>query len=1059
MRPIHHFLSATALASAILLPGIAYAQDEPAAEAAPAEEEDQGIIVTGSRIARPNLTSVVPVTTMQAAELFDTGNVSLGDALNQLPSMHQTFGQANSGGFIGTAGLNLLDLRGLGTSRTLVLVNGRRHVTAQPGTPSSIDVNTIPVDLLERVDVVTGGNSAVYGSDAVAGVVNFILRRDFEGIRLRAQAGATGRGDRGTYLVTGAFGKNFADGRGNIAAALEYAYADDVYYTDRDDLYGAYSGRPQFNQVNNTLGETAAGDGVPDQAFIRGVRNGNISEGGTFGATCPTTAAAGETPAQLAARRAIACTGQRANSAAGPGTGAELGVNFHFDSSGNLLPNNCIRDLRPVGSANCIGGQGSSLRLTGQLLPKLERKSANVLSSFEVSQALRFFAEGKFIRIEGNQEGQPTSIANLQGAYSINNPFLTAQARDTLVRALAPGATTFNIQRFNVDFGGRGEVYTRDTWRIVGGIDGTFNDDWRYEVAVNYGQTDTHFDATNRILLPNFRNAADAVRNAQGAIVCAVNADANPANDAPGCVPINVFGYGKPSAAALDYVSADVFRDERATQFVASAFISGDLSQLFELPGGPVYFAIGAEHREETASSVYDPITASGITDFNVILPFNPPKLKVDEAYGEIRIPLLKGAPFFEELTFEGAGRVSRYGPGGGNTGTVYTYNVGGIYSPVEGIRFRGGYAKSVRAPTLLNLFRPPAQTFLNGLIDPCGQNNINNGTANRVANCAAAGVPTTEVINGVTTAWTNVPSSGIRGLNGSNPNLNEEKGTSLTLGAVFQPRFIPGLSLTVDYYDITVDNVILALTPQTIIDLCYDSTTGLNNQYCAAISRRPDGTFSGQSNRVVGGTTVQYTVGPNDSSFLAGPFNFAKLKTSGVDFDTSYATKIGSIDVNLRGVLSWLISRDNFTNVNDPTFRDRAKSELNEPEFAGSLEANFDFGMFDLGYNLRWIGKQTIDFYETQHSLDGRPPTDADKFPVVWTPNTFYHSFRVGFEPVKAYRFYFGVDNLFDRNPPFGFDGTCATGGVFACGAGGVGTPVFDNIGRFFYAGAVVKF
>ena len=187
-----------------------------------------------------------------------------------------------------------------------------------------------------------------------------------------------------------------------------------------------------------------------------------------------------------------------------------------------------------------------------------------------------------------------------------------------------------------------------------------------------------------------------------------------------------------------------------------------------------------------------------------------------------------------------------------------------------------------MRAPTLFNLYRPPSQTFLNGLIDPCSQANINNGSASRAANCAAAGVPTTEIVNGTSTPWTNLPASGIRGLQGSNPNLNEEVGTSLTIGAVFQPRFIPGLTFTVDYYDITVDNVILTLAAQTIIDLCYDSSTGINNQYCAAISRRPDGTFLGQSNRNVGGTTVQYTVGANDSSFLAGPFNFAKLKTSG---------------------------------------------------------------------------------------------------------------------------------------------------------------------------------
>ncbi|MCW3846946.1 TonB-dependent receptor [Sphingomonas sp. LB-2] len=1053
MRITHKLLSATALATAILIPGVASAQDDPAPADAETAQSDAPIVVTGSRIARPGLTSVVPVTTMQASELLDTGNISLGDALNQLPAMHQTFSQANSGGFIGTAGLNLLDLRGLGTARTLVLVNGRRHVTAQPGTPTSVDVNTIPVDLLERVDVVTGGDSAVYGSDAVAGVVNFVLKRDYEGFQMRAQGGATGRGDRGTYLITATAGKNFAEGRGNVALSLEYAFADDVYYTDRDDLYGAYSGRPQFNIVQNTLTETAAGDGIPDNVFLRGIRNNNISEGGTYASTCPAAVAAGSpTFAAVQARRALNCTGERSN------TGAELGYSFMFDANGNLAPNNCTRDLRPFGSNNCVGGRGSTLRLTGQLLPQLERKSANALASFEFSPAFRVFLEGKFIRINGNQEGQPTSIANLQGTYSINNPFLTPQARDVLVRSLAPGATTFNIQRFNVDFGGRGEVYQRDTFRIVGGVEGTFNEDWRYEVAVNYGQTDTHFDATNRILLPQFRNAADAVLSG-GQIVCGINADADQTNNDPNCVPINVFGYGKPSAAALRYVSADVFRDQRASLLTVSGFVSGDFSQLFTLPGGPVYFALGGEYRRETARSDYDPITTSGLTDFNVILPFHAPVLEVKEAYGELRVPLLAGTPFFEELTLEGAGRVSDYNSGAGTTGTVWTYNVGGIWSPVRGLRVRAGYAKSVRAPTLGNLYTPPSQTFLNGLIDPCSQANINNGTANRAANCAAAGVPTTEIVNGLSTPWTNLPASGIRGLQGSNPNLNEERGTSLTIGAVLQPAALPGFSLTVDYYDITVDNVILALAPQTIIDLCYDSTSGINNQYCAAISRRPDGTFMGQSNRNVGGTTVQYTVGPNDSSFLAGPFNFAKLKTSGVDFDAAWNGNIGGVKVGLRGVVSWLIARDNFTNVNDPTFRDRAKSELNEPEFAGSLEANFDFGQIDLGYNLRWIGRQTIDFYETTHSLDGRPPTDLDKFPVVWTPDIFYHSVRIGFEPTKTYRFYFGVDNLFDQNPPFGFDGTCGTGGVFACGAGGTGTAIYENIGRFFYAGAVLKF
>jgi outer membrane receptor protein involved in Fe transport len=389
----------------------------------------------------------------------------------------------------------------------------------------------------------------------------------------------------------------------------------------------------------------------------------------------------------------------------------------------------------------------------------------------------------------------------------------------------------------------------------------------------------------------------------------------------------------------------------------------------------------------------------------------------------------------------------------------VWTYNLGGIYAPIHDIRFRGGYARSVRAPTLTNLYAVPTQTFLNGLVDPCSQTNINNGQASRAANCAAAGVPTTEIINGASVPWTNVPASGIRGLNGSNPNLNAEKGTSLTFGAVFQPRFLPGFSLTVDYYDITVKNVINTLGPQTVIDLCYDSTSGIDNPYCAAVFRRPDGTFRGQSNRNVGGSTVQYVVGPTDNSFLAGPFNYAKLKTSGIDVDASYRHRLGGVALDLRGVLSWVEKRDSYTNINDPTFRDRGKSELGDPEWAGSFSAKADFGLIDLTYNLRWIGKQTIDFYETTHSLDGRPPTDLDKFPVVWTPNIFYHAVRLGIEPKTGFRFYMGVDNVFDRAPPYGFDGTCNTGGVFTCSGSGTGTAIYENVGRFFYAGAEVKF
>ena len=1015
---------------------------------------DQELVVTGTRIRSPNLTSAVPITSVGIQDLTDTGDVSLGDALNELPSMRSTFSQSNSTAFIGTSGLNLLDLRGLGTARTLVLVNGRRHVTSQPGVPTSVDVNSIPVDLVERVDVVTGGNSAIYGSDAVAGVVNFILKRDFEGVRVRGQGGISDEGDRGSYTTSVTWGSNFGDGIGNIALSGEYAFSNDLYYTDRDNLYGAFSGRNQFQLSDNTLGEPAAGDGITDFIFRRGIRNIGISEGGAYGSTCPAAVAPSNANfAAVQARRALNCTGLFSPALPGQ-TGAEIGRVFVFDANGNLVANNPDLDFRPFGSGNGQGGLGTSLRLTGQLAPQLERYAFNLLTSVEVDDAFKPFLEAKYVRVNANQEGQPTSIANLQGTYRLDNPFLTPQARQLLQTSLAPGATTFGIQRFNVDFGGRAEEHKREVYRLVVGAEGTFNDDWRYEVAFNYGKLETFYRALGRVNLARFRNAADARLNAAGQIVCAINADAPTANDDPNCVPINVFGFGAPSQAALNYVVADVFRNQEAELLVGSAFVSGDLSQIFELPGGPIGFALGVEARTETAYSAFNPATIAGETDLNSIPVFNPPDLNVKEAFGEIRIPIFAEVPFAQELTIEAAGRVSDYNLG--TTGTVWTYNVGGIYSPIRDIRFRAAYAKSVRAPTQSNLFAAPSQTFLNGLVDPCSQANINNGTQQRVANCAAAGVPVSEVVNGQTVPFTNVPASGIRGLSGSNPNLNEERGTSLTIGFVAQPRFVPGLSLSVDYYDITVDNVIFTLGAQTVIDQCYDSPSGIDNQYCAAVFRRPDGTFQAQSNRIVGGTTIDYTslITPESRSFIQGPFNFAKQKTKGIDLDVAYRRNIfGDIGLDMRGIVSWLLERNNFTDINQPDFRDRAKSELGDPEWAASFSAKLDFGNWDFGYNLRYVGKQTIDFYETQNEFDGRPPTDLDKYDRVWYPDVFYHNFRIGFEPAEQFRFYAGVDNAFDRAPPFGLDGTGA--GQVA----GTTSAIFDNVGRFFYAGAELRF
>ncbi|UIJ46699.1 TonB-dependent receptor [Sphingomonas cannabina] len=1036
------FLSATALAGTLLLaPSAVSAQATQVATGATvtAPQEDQSdesqaanneeIVVTGSRLLRPNDTSIAPITSITRAELFSTGNLSVGDALNQLPALRSTFSQSNSTRFIGTAGINAMDLLGLGTARTLTLVNGRRHVTSTPGI-NRVDVNNVPADLLERVDVIIGSASSIYGSDAVAGVVNYVLRRDFEGITGRAQGGISDRGDRGSYFVSLTAGKNFSEGRGNVTLSAEYAVQNAVYYTDRDDYFGAFSGRNQFNAYDNTVGEPSTGDGIPDNVFLRGVRNINISEGGLYTSACPAN-----TPAN-AARRALNCTGQRSN------TGAELGYTFVFMPDGTLARNNVIEDLRVYGSSNSVGGLGSTLRLSGQLLPKLDRKAINFLSHYEVSEAFVPFLEGKYIRVDSVQEGQPTFFNN---TFSINNPFLTSQARALLVSSLAPGATTFTAQRFNIDFGGRGEDHQREVFQITGGASGTFNEDWGYELSVNYGKLKTYYETEGNIDSARYGRAINAVRNTAGNIVCAVNADASSANDDPACVPLNLFGYGAPSQAALDYVTVKSSRRQRAELLDITGFVRGDLSQLFSLPGGPIGFAFGGEYREETAFAAYDAFTAAGNTFLNAIPDFAPPKLKVKEAFGEVRIPLLADMPFFKELSFEGSARVSDYNIG--RTGTVWTWSVGGTWAPVQDLRFRASYGKSVRAPTQSDLYASPSQTYLTGLIDPCSATQINNNP-NRVRNCAAAGVPTTEVVGGVTVPWTNTPASGVRGLNGSNPNLDAERGTSFTVGAVLKPRWIPGFTLSVDYYNVTIDNVIFSLGSQTIINQCYDSPSGIDNQYCAAVFRRPDGTFFGQFDRMVGGSTVSYQVGPTEAAFLSGPFNFAKQKTSGINVDLAYNTPLDDgVRLSLRGIVSYVIRRDNYTDINTPSFINRQLFELGDPRWEANLSSTLDFGGFDLTYKMRYIGPQTIGTYETQFSWQGRPPENPDAYANPWYPRVFYHDIRVGAKVGDRYRIYAGVDNITDRLPPYGLDGTTE------------GSGIYDNVGRFFYAGVEVKF
>ena len=1087
--------SALSLALFSAMPAMAQDDTTPADDTAEAASEGT-IVVTGSRIRRPNDESVVPVTSISGDQLFQQGDTNIGDALNDLPQLRSTFAQQNPGLGVGIAGLNLLDLRGLGTSRTLVLVNGRRHVPADIlNNAVSPDINSIPNDLIERVDIVTGGNSAVYGSDAIAGVVNFILRREFEGLQLRAQAGVSDEGFGGNQYVSAMYGKNFAEGRGNITLHAEYAHQERVFAADI----------PSFRRQDglavidvDTGGLPNASDGFPDRAFITDIRSASINRYGLVPIT-----QSGSNPL---CGRGIGST----NGAPGIGSGSTVGTPYNctyvFTPDGRLTPQTGTRYGQGI-IGGITGGNGQTGREDQLLsvLPYQERYNLNLLAHFEVSDAFEPFVEAKWNRV--NTLGSNAGPSFIQGTFGqfdfrervrLDNPFLSTTDRATIANAiLASGcnpslsaacnvtgiANSFNrltradtlqgiggplnatdIAMINdgtyrfidarhlADSGIRDEEFKRDTWRVVAGVRGQFNEDWNYEISANYGkfkETTTTYGYLDR---QRFLLSLDAGRNPNtGAIQCRSQFDPASAvafglaggaprltSDIAACVPYNPFG-GADNSAAARYFTYNAVNKASLSQLDILGFVGGDLSQLFELPGGPISFAIGGEYRRERADYVNDAFVISGATNAVNVGIFDPQPFEVKEAYGEVRIPLLANLPFAHELTLSGAGRVSDYK---GSVGTVWTYNYGGEYAPIEDIRFRANYGKSVRAPNVSETGFPAVPNFAPGFLDPCASGNIANN-ANRTANCLADLGAT--LLAGLPNVAYSLPI-----ISGSNTNLKPEVSKSLTIGGVLQPRFIPGMSLSVDYYDIKVNGVIVSLAAQTIANSCYDQPT-LDNPLCKVFTRwRGPGTSPGgyQPGQIL------------ENSLVSAPVNFAKRTRRGIDVNFNYRTSLSDkVKFDTSVIYVHGLESSNFENPAIPTFENRILSELGDPKNEFRWDVDVEVDDFTVGYRMHYIGPMYVNAYEDFNELpsactvNGCPPNNADYADIHTYSSVFYHDVRFqwnmrslgGFG--KDFQLTLGIDNILDKKPPLGSTAT------------GAGSSIYDVRGRNLYMGVRARF
>lgn len=1099
LRSLSAAASVLALAAAAF-PQTLYAQatppEEPALPVQPTEQlgeaqpgtdqaDDTGrapdgeIVVTGSRIARdPNATAPSPIVTVSAADLRSTGQTDVAETLREIPALISSGTIADSiergGGGIGQATLNL---RGLGSNRTLTLVNGRRHVSGVAGN-QTVDVATIPPALIESVDVLTGGASAVYGADAVTGVVNFNLRRNYEGIEVAGQTGISEKGDGATYTLQGIAGRNFAEGRGNVVVAASYNRGDEIQAGDREftrDNAQANAGLTYPNPARRfQVGDISSA--TPNFQRRFGIAAGRFP----IGFVIPTAAQfaslfPGVTPTpaeqQLIDRAANSPTQSigrfptfAISSAAGLIQRADFG-DFRLDINGNgindcdesfignrfggcyiSLPGGGIRPFRDgiiASSANQFGGDGvPETANVSSLIPQNERYDVNLIGSFEFSPAFEVFAEAKYVHSDAFTRSEPNSFYDSL-LIRPDNPFIPA-----VLRASAVQAGGLRVSRDFFDIPAMTDA-DRDTYRIVAGLRGELSTNLRYEVYGNYGRTDNK--TTSLSVLPDRLFAAiDVVAGPNGQPVCASNLD--PTRRHPGsqffpritpgfftftpgansgCVPINLFnGENSLTPEAVDFVTEPTTTDVRIQQLVFSGQVSGDSGSFFNLPGGPVQFALGAEYREEKSRSEFDPLVLGllpagspagpqgtfvgdidprkqRLTFDTTTRQFNTSgRFDVKEVFAELSFPLLADRPFFHELTVGGAARYSDYSTVGG----AFTWSVNGVFAPIRDIRFRGTYAQAIRAPNIFELFSPQQGAVFRP-IDPCDQNVINGLIANnapnaqtRLKNCRAAGIPE---------GFTDPLTARFSGTSGGNPDLQEETAKTFTAGAVLQPRFIPGLTISGDYYDIRIEDAIQSVSAQNIVNNCFDLPT-FPNQFCALFTRGPN----------LGFNFLRQT-----------QLNFARFETAGVDVNVVYNFALGQNRFSLRATGNWTDKLNTFLDPANPALIDPELGETGFPEWAGVGSVSWARGPLSLTYRLQYIGKQALAGVEIER-------IDVEFGPAGRVDETFVHDLSFSYDVAERLTFYGGVNNLTDEEPFINRNAY----------------PV-SPVGRFFFVGARAGF
>ncbi|WP_168453907.1 TonB-dependent receptor plug domain-containing protein [Sphingopyxis microcysteis] len=837
----------TALALVHSAPVLAQETAAPA-DSIEAADADQ-IIVTGSRVARDGFQAPTPLTVLSETEIQNSSPTNnIADFVNTLPSLAGSTRPSNSRLNIssGQAGINALNLRNLGSERTLILVNGRRSVGST--ITGLVDINTIPQALISSVEVVTGGASAAYGSDAVAGVVNFALNNKFEGLKFEADSGITQEGDGFNYSFSAAAGMAFAGGRGHVLLSGEVAHNDGILQVDRD--WNAIG----FLRFENPAYLANANSGAPQYIFVRGAGPTNSTPGSII------------------------------TNSAGGAANRLRGIYFGSGGSVNQFVWGDLTFPSPTGTAVPLRTRGGDWRVNDSgrnigLDPRDDRYGVFGRLSYEVGDNVELFAEAAYNKQEvlfnAGPNLQTGIVLNATGCTQTPVPITcNAFLLNTLGAAALQGITSVTIATTSADLPFRGINNKREVQRYLIGAEGQFDafgKTARWDIYGQYGRADLREqlrDIQNIARINAARDAAFAPAGSgfpTGSIQCLINVDANPNNNDAACVPLNRLGLGVADPAAIDYVLGDPYRKQRLEQMVVGANLS---LTPFATWAGDVSIAVGAEYRKEKISGFvpdeFQPVPTRDVNG-NVIGATNRWSVgnylpsfgsyNVKEAYLETVIPLGFG------LEFNGAVRATDYS----TAGYVTTWKAGATWQPIDDIRLRVTRSRDIRAPNLNDLFQA--------------------GTAN------SDSVSNPGFITGTSPSFVPAgqpPQAGYSysGFATGNTDLTPEKSDQWNVGAIFTPRFLPGFNLAVDYFDIRLKSGISAFSAQQIVNLCF-----LGEQaFCNAISVDPARTQN---------PAQPYLV------ILTRPFNAASQKVRGVDIDASYRIPMaqGSGAFTIRGL------------------------------------------------------------------------------------------------------------------------------------------------------------